>query len=61
MSVSKAQQKATAKYCKNNYDTIVVRFKKGDLDIVKASAELKGKSVNSYITDLVLADSLKIR
>ena len=33
MAVSKAQQKATAKYMKNNYDEIKVRVFKGSKEI----------------------------
>ena len=36
--VSKAQQKAVAKYMKNNYDEIKVRVEKGKRDIIKAAA-----------------------
>ena len=47
--VSKAQQKAVAKYMKNNYDEIKVRVEKGKRDIIKAAAEQAGESVNGYI------------
>lgn len=47
--VSKAQQKAVAKYMKNNYDEIKVRVEKGKRDIIKAAAEQVGESVNGYI------------
>ena len=56
MAISKAQQNATAKYCKKSYDTTIVRFKKGDLELIKAHAESQGKSVNGYINDLIKAD-----
>ena len=57
--VSKAQQKATAKYLKNNYDDVKVRFRKGQREKIKAFAESQGKSLNSYINDLIVADMLK--
>ena len=47
--VSKAQQKAVAKYMKNNYDEIKVRVEKGKRKIIKAAAEQAGESVNGYI------------
>ena len=51
--VSKAQQKAVAKYMKNNYDEIKVRVEKGKRDIIKAAAEQAGESVNAYIKKAV--------
>ena len=47
--VSKAQQKAVAKYMKNNYDEIKVRVEKGKREIIKAAAEQAGESLNGYI------------
>ena len=49
MSATKAQQKATAKYIKANYDEIKIRTLKGKRDIIKAHAEAHGDSLNSYI------------
>lgn len=49
MAVSKAQQKAVAKYMKNNYDELKVRVPKGRKDIIKAHAESKGESVNGFV------------
>ena len=37
MAVSKAQQKAVAKYMKNNYDELKVRVPKGRKDIINNS------------------------
>ena len=51
--VSKAQQKAVAKYMKNNYDEIKVRVEKGKRDIIKVAAETAGESLNSYIKKAV--------
>ena len=51
--VSKAQQKAVAKYMKNNYDEIKVRVEKGKREIIKAAAEQAGESVNAYIKKAV--------
>ena len=49
MAVSKAQQKAVAKYMKNNYDELKVRVSKGRKDIIKAHAEKNGESVNGFV------------
>ena len=49
MPVSKAQQKAVAKYMKENYDEIKVRVDKGKKDSIKAHAETQGESLNAFI------------
>ena len=59
MPVSKAQQRATAKYMKETLDDIKVRVKKGDRDKIKSFAESCGKSLNSYIIDLIRQDMEK--
>lgn len=59
MPTTKAQQKAVAKYMKNNYDEVKIRIKKGDKELFKAYAESQGKSLNSYIADLMYADIRK--
>ena len=47
MPVSKAQQKATHKYIKNNYDRMELMLKKGEKSKIKAHAESRGESVNA--------------
>ena len=47
--VSKAQQKATAKYMKATLDDIKVRVPKGRREEIKAHAEQQGESLNSFI------------
>lgn len=49
MAVSKAQQKAVAKYTKANYDIYQVRMPKGQKDVIKAHSEALGESVNGFI------------
>lgn len=49
MPVSKAQQKAVAKYMKENYDEIKIRFPKGEKDNIKAFAASRGESMNAFI------------
>ena len=50
MPVSKANQRAVAKYTKANYDDIKVRVPKGEREIIKAHAEKHdGGSVNGFI------------
>lgn len=53
MPASKAQQKAVNKYIKENYDVFQIRMPKGKKDIIKAHAESKGESVNSFINRAV--------
>ena len=43
MTVSKAQQKATAKYIKNNYDEMKIRIKKGAKQLYKPPHKNKMK------------------
>lgn len=44
MPASKAQQKAVAKYMKNNYDEIKVRVPKGKKESIQNYAASKGKA-----------------
>ena len=50
---SKAQQKATAKYMKNNYDEVKIRVFKGKKSELQAAAEKQGDSLNAYIKKAV--------
>ena len=56
MAVSKAQQKAVGKYEKENYDKVLLRLQKGSRDKIKAHAQQKGMSLNTYIVDLIEKD-----
>lgn len=49
MPVSKAQQKATAKYEAKVYDKTLIRLPKGHLDALKAHAAAREESVNGFI------------
>lgn len=49
MTISKAQQKATSKYVKANYDELKVRVPKGKKDKIKSYADSKGESVNRFV------------
>ena len=51
--ISKAQQKAVAKYMKNNYDEIKIRVEKGKREIIRQAAEAAGEYVNGYIKKAV--------
>lgn len=57
---SKAQNKATQKYIKNNYDDIKIRVPKGKRDIYKKHAEKLGKSLTQLIVEL-LEENLKTK
>lgn len=50
MVASKAQQKATAKYQKANYDLVNLRLPKG----TKERIQKTGKSVNGFITEATI-------
>ena len=52
----KAQTKASNKYNAKAYDRIALQVKKGERDIIKQFAESRGKSLNGYINELILAD-----
>lgn len=49
MAVSKAQQRATQKYIKNNYDRLELRIPKGDRESIKQHAEKMGESLNQFL------------
>lgn len=49
MAISKAQQKAVAKYDAKAYDKALLRLPKGKLNIVRTHAEAHGESVNGFI------------
>lgn len=55
MAISKAQQRATARYVKENYDRIEVKPEKGTKDRWRAAAEAEGKSLQQFIIDTVEA------
>ena len=55
MAISKAQQRATAKYVKENYDRIEVKPEKGTKDRWRVAAEAEGKSLQQFIIDTVEA------
>ena len=50
ITVSKAQQKATEKYKKENYDRVLVQLPKG----TKERFKVTGKSVNGFINESVM-------
>ena len=56
MAISKAQQRAVAKYTAANYDELKVRIPKGRKIDVEAHAKSKGESVNGLINALLRAD-----
>ena len=50
-----AQNRATQKYIKNNYDEFKIRLEKGKRAILKQYAENAGESVNGYIKKAIIA------
>ena len=55
MPASKAQQKAVAKYMKNNYDTTLIRMKKGAKSLIETAAKANNESINGYVKRAVKA------
>lgn len=53
MAVSKAQQKAVAKYNAKAYDRIELKVAKGKKDIIKDAAQKQGESLNSFINNAI--------
>ena len=53
MPVSKAQQKATAKYMKNAYDEIKIRVPKEQKAVIQSFAESEGKSLNGFACEAI--------
>ena len=56
MTVSKAQQRATIKYMKANYDEIKIRVPKGRKAEIQAYVESHGESLNGFINRLILEE-----
>lgn len=50
---SEQQKKATDKFVKANYDSIIFRVRKGKKDKIKGLASLTGESVNALMLRLV--------
>ena len=53
---TEAQNKATQKFIKNNYDTITVRVPKGMREKYNAHADSKNTSLSKLIIDLLNND-----
>lgn len=49
MPASKAQQRAVAKFMKENYDEIKVRVPKGKKEAIQAHSAAMGESVNGFV------------
>lgn len=53
---SKAQQKAVAKYMKENYDELKIRVPKGNKATIKAAADQQASgSINGYVNQAINA------
>ncbi|MEG2812960.1 MAG: toxin-antitoxin system HicB family antitoxin [Oscillospiraceae bacterium] len=59
MPYNESQKKATKKYNQKAYDEIKLRIKKGEKEVIKAKAESKNLSLNSYINQLIKNDMEK--
>lgn len=54
MPTSKAQQRAVARYVKENYDMYQIRMPKGQKKEIQAHAEAQGESVNGFINRAIV-------
>lgn len=54
MAVSKAQQRAVARYETKAYDKTLIRLPKGRLDEIRAHIEPTGESLNGFIGRAIL-------
>ena len=53
MAITEARKRANRKYNEKAYDRIEITVKKGRREEIKAYAESKGMSTNSYINKLI--------
>jgi predicted DNA-binding protein len=53
MPTTKAQQKATAKYKKSNYDRMELLLPKGKKEEIQNYAKSKGKSTNAFVVEAI--------
>ena len=53
MPISEARRRANEKYNAKAYEQIQLRVKAGQKDIIKAHAESRGESVNSFINRVI--------
>lgn len=51
MTVSKAAQRATEKYAKENYDRVLVKFPKGTKEKIKETGETVNGFINKAVAD----------
>ena len=58
MAVSKAQQRATAKYEAKNYDKLLLRLPKGKKDTIRSFSACRQESVNGFI-NRAIAETMK--
>ena len=54
MSISKAQQRATAKYQKKTYDQVNFRVQKGYKQVIQTHAGGQGESINGFLCRAVM-------
>ena len=54
--MNNGSQKAKDKYLKEKVDTFVLRVPKGEKEKIQKYAQNQGKSLNSYILDLIKKD-----
>lgn len=55
MAISKAQQKAVAKYNSKSYDEMKIRVKKGTKQLIETAAKAQNESINGYVKKAIQA------
>jgi len=53
MPTTKAQQRAVAKYMKNNYDEVKLRISKGRKEVIQSVANTQGESLNGFVSTAI--------
>lgn len=49
-----AQKELTDKYCKENYDKLDIRVRKGIRETIRLAATTKNKSLNAFCVDAIM-------
>lgn len=49
MAISQAQQRATAKYIRNNYDRLEMKVQKGQKELIVDHAKEQGETLNQFL------------
>ena len=56
MAISEARHRANEKWNAQAYDSITVRVKKGQKEVIQRAAQSNGESINGFIARLIDAE-----